>query len=804
MSGFLQDLRYGVRTLLKSPGATAISLLALALGIGVNLSSFTSVNALVLHPLPFPHLNRIMSVWETVAKSRTERYALAPANFVDWSSQSHSFDQVAAYQNWSANLTGTGEPARVQATLVSPGFFAVVGMRPALGRTFTAEEGERAPSRAVVVSDGFWRQRLAGSAQAIGKPLVLNGEAYTVVGVMPSDFDFPLTNDVWAPLSIGIEAQAQRSEHTLNVIALLKPRVSVEQARLEAEQIATRLEQQFPRTNESRGISVVPLLSVINEVTNRFVLLLLGSAAFTLLLACANVANLQLARAVTREKEIALRAALGASRYQIARQLFAESILIAAAGSVLALLLASWDIFLTKSSIPTAAFAFVAGLRTMRIDGYVILYTVGISLLTAVLCCLPAILQLLHQRDRADLNDALKEGGRTSAAAAGRNRLQSMLIVYEVSIALVLLVGAGFMVKMFNGVLAGYYGFDPKNVLQLQVSLPSGTYKQEAQVVDFYDRLLPQLEAVPGAKAAALWSYGPTESLRIEGRPESRPGDPQPSLQPVSAGFLSSMRIPLLKGRFISEHDRPNSAPVVVISQSVARYYWPTSDPIGQRIKLGNSASPWLTIVGVSGSIVQDWLSGRPALSAYVPYTQHAAHSAQFVVRTYGDPTRAASAARSAVRKIDKDLPVYGLKSKQQLIFEQTSGIRAAARTMSTYAAVALLLAATGIFAVISYFVAQRTHDIGVRMALGAGSADVLKLTLSGTARLTLGGLLAGTVVALGLMRLVSSLLFNLVKLDAVTFLACATLLAFAALAASYLPAYRATRIDPLVALRQE
>ncbi len=440
----------------------------------------------------------------------------------------------------------------------------------------------------------------------------------------------------------------------------------------------------------------------------------------------------------------------------------------------------------------------------MHVDGYVILYTFATSLVTAVFCSLPAIFQLLHQRSRTDLNDALKEGGRTSNSAPGRNRLQSALIVYEVSIALVLLIGAGSMVKMFKDLLAGYYGWDPHNVLQLNVSLPSTKYGRDAQVIDFYDRLLPQLQSLPGAQAAAVWIHGPTERVLIEGRPEPRPGDPQPRVQPVSEGFLSSMRIPLLKGRFLSEHDRPESARVVVLSQSVARRYWPDRDPLGHRIKLGDSGSPWLTVVGVSGDIVEDWLSGRPSLAAYVPYTQRTYRSAEFLIRTYGDPTRIAGAARAASRKVDGNLPLYAVKSKERDIFEQISGVRAAARTMSTYAAVALLLAATGIFAMVSYFVAQRTHDIGVRMALGADFADVLKLTLSGTLRLTLRGLLIGTLLAFALMRFVSSLLFNLVKLDVMTFASCAVLLGLAALVASYLPAYRATRIDPLVALRQE
>lgn len=804
MPGFLQDLRYGARVLLKSPGATAVALLAMAFGIGVNLSSFASLNAMVLHPLPFPHLERIMTVWETLAKSHDERYPVAPANFLDLAKRSRSFEQIAAYRNWAANLTGTGDPTRVTAALVSPSFFTVLGMRPVLGRTFNADEAEGAHPRVAVVSDRFWHKYLAGSPHAVGKLLVLNGAAYTVVGVMPSDFDFPLTNDLWAPLSLSIADEARRADHTLNVIALLKPDVSVEKARGEVRRIAARLERQNPETNESRGLGVVPLRELTDDVTGRFVLILLASSVLTLLLACANVANLQLARAVTRGKEIALRAAMGASSFQIARQIFAETLLLAAVGSVLALLLESWNLSFTKATIPPAVFAFVAGLRTMHIDGYVLLYTLGISLLTAALCALPAVIQLLRQRSRTDLNETLKEGGRTTGIGAGRNRLQSTLVLYEISMALVLLIGAGLLVKMFEGFVNRYYGYDPKNVLQFQVSLPPADYPTDAQLINFYDRLLRQFQSLPAAQVAAVRIRGTDARLSIEGRPEARPGDPQPELEAVSPGLLSSMRIPLVEGRFLSDRDRPESAPVAVISQSVAHYYWPGSDPVGHRIKLGDYNSRWLTIVGVCGNVVDDWFGGRPSLTAYVPYTQHPDRNAEFLIRTFGNPAHIAGAARAAARQVDRDLPLYAVKTMENGLLEQTAGIRSAAQAMSTYAVVALLLAATGIFAIVSFFVAQRTRDIGVRMALGAQSSDVLKLTLAGTLRLTFQGLLMGALIAFGFMRFVSSMLYHVVQLDGTTFAACAVLLALAALLASYLPAYRATRIDPLIALRQE
>ncbi len=805
VSYFIQDLRYGARVLLRSPGATAVAILALALGIGVNTSCFISVNALVLHPLPFPHLERLMTIWETVPKLRSERDAVAPANFLDWKQQTRSFQELAAYQSWDVNLTGTRDPERVQASLVSPSFFSVLGTNPALGRTFSQDEDQPAHSRVVVVSQGFWRQHLAGSPDALGKLIELGGSKYKVVGIMPNDFDFPLATDVWAPLAMNLAEQHQRAAHTLLVLGRLKPNVSVAQARAETDAIAQRLESQYPRTNEARGMAVVPIRELLNPITDRFVLILLGSATFVLLLACANVGNLQLARAAAREKEIAVRAALGANRFQIARQLFAESLWIAVAAGILGLLLASWNLDLTRSNIPAATFRYVAGLRNMHVDANVVIFTFADSLLTGLLCCLPAIFQLMYQRSRTDLNVSLREGGRTTSAAGSRSRVQSVLIVAEVALALVLLIGAGFMVSTFQRMLTGYYGYDPKNLLTLQVSLPPAKYSESPQLVSFYDRVLQRFQTLPGVRAAAVWTPGgPAERLYIEGRPEPRPGEPHPDVQAVSDNLLPSTKIPLVAGRFLSEQDRPESPRVVVISESLARHYWPGEDPIGRHIKFDNSPAGWLTIVGISGNTVKDWFTGTPALTAYVPYTQLPPRSTTLVIRTAEDPMQAAAAARAEIRKIDKDLPVYDVKSMDQFMSEQMHGVRVAATTMTTYALIALLLAATGIFAVISYFVVQRRHDIGVRIALGANTADVLGMTLRRTLRLTGTGLALGVPAAFALSKLMSSLLFNTVRLDWMTFAGCTAMLACTAFLASYFPALRASKIDPIVALRQE
>ncbi len=802
VSNLINDLRYGVRVLLKSPAATAIAVLALALGIGVNISCFISIDALVLHPLPYPHLERIMAVSETV---HTRSDAVAPADFIDFARQNRSFEQVAAYQSWAVNLTGVGNPEPIQGALVSPAFFAVLGSGAALGRTFSAGEAQPAHSGVVVVSQGFWRHQLAASPAVLGESVSLGGRRYTIVGVMQRDFDYPLSTDVWAPLAMTPPEQAQRSVHYLHVLGLLKPHVSASEASAEAELIGRRLARQYPCTNETRGMTVDSLRSLTNGVTSHFVSTLMGSAAFVLLLACANVANLQLVRAASRGKEIAVRAALGASKAQIARQLLCECVLIALLGGVLGLMLASWNLDYVKATIPAQVYMWVAGMRNMRIDFNVIVFSLALSLIAGVLCCAPAVLQLLRQRSRRDLNLALREGGRTTAAGSTRSRLQSTLIVSEIALALVLLVGAGFMIKSFQELLNGYYGYDPRNVLTFDVTLPAAQSTTDAGKVAFYDRALDSLAALPGARVAGLLSYGPAvEHFSIEGRPELRPGELRPELRIVSPGYWDSLRIPRLAGRFLSRNDRSDSLPAVVVSAALARQYWPHADAIGRRIRLGNSEAPWRTIVGISGDTIQDWLTKRPVLAAYVPYTQMPPRAVHFSLRTTNDPMQLASAARAAIHEIDRDLPVYQLKSMERDIFEETSGVRASANTMSLYAVIALLLAATGIFAVISYFVVQRTHDFGVRMALGANARDVLRLTLGRTLQLTALGLAIGLPAAFALMDFMHALLYGIVTLDWITFLACTVILAGAALLASYIPARRASKIDPLVALRQE
>ena len=768
MNNLLHDFRYGLRVLLKSPGATAVAVVALALGIGANTGSFLWVNAVVLHPLAYPEQGRIMTLWESTPQVSSGRDAVAPANFFDWVERSHSFQHLAAYRPWDAKLTGVGDPERVQSCLVTPSFFPLLGMSPTLGRTFSSEEADPAHDGVVVVSRDFWRNRMASAPDAVGKTISLDDRTYTVAGVMPEDFDYPLATQIWAPLALSPKEKDQRAMHNLAVLGRLKPGVSVGQARAEMTTLARGIERQYPQTNEGRGVAVVPLRELINNVTDRFVLTLLGAAGFVLLLACANVANLQLARATGRQKEMAIRGALGAGRLSIARQLLAESILIGLLSGGLGLFLASWNQELSRSGIPPVVLRYVAGMKSIRIDAQAVVFTLLASLAAGVLVALPAVFHLLRPKTVADLNQSLKEGGRGSSSARSGSRMRSALVVVEVSLALVLLSGAGLMVGTFHRMLAFHPGFNPKNLLSMEIALPAAKYREDSQVTAFYDRLLRGMETIPGVRAAGASGMQGSGAVYVEGRPEPRPGEPEPAIRPVSEHYFEAMQLPITRGRSITRQDGAESPRVVVLGETV------------------------------------DWFNGEPEPNAFVPYAQAPQASMRLALRTAGDPLAVANAARAAVRDVDRSQPAYDVKSMEQSIAEQTSGVRAAATVMSHYAIIALLLAATGIYAVISYSVARRTHEIGVRIALGAGEGRVVKMVVWQASRMAGLGLAVGIPMAIALTWTMSRVLLNVVALDPLTFAVFAALLGLSALLAGYIPARRAARVDATVALRHE
>ncbi len=794
----IRELRYTLRLLLRSPGAVAVAVIALGLGIGVNLSSFMTVQALILHPFPFPHLGRVMTIWDTRAANPGNTDALAPANYLDWARQVASFRATAAFRQWDASLTGSGNAIRVPAAAITSDFFRVLGVTPLTGHSLAVYSPD---ASVAVVDDRLANEHLGGVAAATGKTIRVDGRTLTVVGVISSHWSYPLMTQVWMPLATSGAETGRREGHDWQVIGLLKNGVSLQSAQAESSRIAADLSRRFPLANTGYGFTVIPIAKYANEVTDRFVLMLLIAATFVWLLAAANVANVQMARAVVREKEIALRAAIGANSWHIARQLILETIVIACIGAVVAIVLAGWSLDWAKAHIPERAFYFAAGLRDMKMDSETVLYTCALALVTGVLASLPAVLQLLRQRERGDLNRALQTGNRTASVSLGRNRMQNWLVGYEVAMALVLLIGATFMVKTFNSLLTGNYGYDPRNLLQLELALPSDKYSNATAESAFYGRALDRLSALPNAESAAVWSEGPDVPVAIEGRPAPTASDPLSEVEPVSASFLHTMSMPLVSGRFFDRRDGKDSQPVAVVSAAVARRYWGHQDPVGSRVRL-TPGGPWVTIIGVAGDLVRNWLANEPEHLIYVPYTQSPLASATLLVRTHTDPALTLESAQAAMRQVDPDLAVYNVETMQRHFELEASGVRAAADSMARYAVVALLLAATGIFGVLSYFVSQRTHDIGVRMALGADASGVVRLTIARALRPVFAGGAVGLVLAYVLSRAMASALYGIVKLDVPTFAAAAAALVLTALLASYLPARRATRIDPLIALR--
>lgn len=797
MANFWRDIQYAARTLLKSPTAACIAVLALALGIGVNVSAFISVNGVLLHPLPYAQLDRIQTVWQSNPKLHLERTPVSSGDFIDLSQQAASFDALAAYRP-AASVLNTGSGSEMARTVhVSPAFFRVLSGKPTFGRTFSSE------NNTAVVSEAFWRTRLAGARDVIGKKLSLSTGTATIVGVMPDEFDYPLGTEVWLPLLLNPADAQQRTTHDLALLGLLKGGVSQQQAAAELSALSARLANSFPATNADEAFTLAPLQDMTEGTTNRFVLVLLGAAGFVLLLACANIGNLQLARATNRLKEIAVRAALGAGRYQIARHLLAESLLLSSAAGFLGVLLADWNNYYMKQNIPGLAFRAVPGLRTMSVTPAVLFFAFFVAMVAGVVCSLPAIVHLTRRSTYDNLEESLRERSAIGAQHSS-GVFRGSLIVSELALALVLLSGAGLMAGSFRHFQNLDQGFDPRHVLTASVSLPEAAYGDPGPRLAYFDRALASLRALPAASSVALSAdLGESASFAIQGRPERRSGEPLPGVLATSSEYLQSLRIPLLDGREFLSSDGPRAPRVVVLSQVFAHFYWPNSSPVGQRVQL-QKGGEWLTVVGVAADVIDDWFSGKPSSVVYVPYSQMVPNDARFLVRANGDAAAMSLPVRAQLHAIDAAVPLLYLSPMVKTLAEERSGVGAAAQAMSTYAVIALLLAITGIYAVVSYLVSMRTRDIGVHMALGATSGDVLRMMTRQTGRLILGGVAGGLLVSVALTRLITHFLFDAVQLENSLWFGLTGVLLLASFVAAYLPALRASRIDPLTALRHE
>ena len=813
MNTLLQDIRFGVRMLLKSPSISIVATIALALGIGANTAIFSVVNAVLLRPLPFPDPDSLVAVFETVPQRGMLRGSHSYPNFFDVRSQNTTFERVASYHGSNFIMTGRGEPARLVGEVVTADLFPLLGVAPALGRTFHVDEDKPSDARVVVLSHALFRDRFGEDPSVLNQVITLDGRGYTVIGVMPPGFEFPIQNDppqLWTTVAVDAAGSEpvtnQRGAHFLRVIGRLKPGVSPEQAQAELTAIGARLEQQYPDENTNRSLRHESALTALVGEIRPMLLILLGAVACVLLIACANVANLLLARATSRYKEMAIRAALGASRIRVIRQLLTESLLLSLCGGAVGLLLAVWWsdllIALGKEDIPRAV--------QVGIDWRVLGFTLGVSLLTGLIFGLaPAF-----HSSKYELVDSLKEGGRGTSEGARRNKMRSVLVVSELAIAVVLLVCAGLLLQSLWRLRSVNSGLQSGNILTFNVGLPEVKYKFDGQAQFFID-LKGRLEATPGVQAASTIFPLPLSgdrfsiSFDIEGRPMERKDNPSADFFTTGVGYFRAMGIPIIKGRDFEDRDKHGSTPVVIVTETFARQYFPNEDPIGKRIQPGISSiegedSPMREIIAIVGDVRNRSLNTEARAAYYVPHTQVPFSQMVAVAKTTSEPHSLIPAVTKVVAGMDQDVPLFEVKTMDEYLSASVAAPRFSSTLLSIFAAVALVLTVVGLYGVMSYSVAQRTNEIGIRLALGAQSRDVLLMIVKQGGWLIVFGLAIGLAGAYALTRLMESLLFGVTAKDPFTFAAVAGLLAFVALLACYVPAWRATKVDPMEALRCE
>jgi len=805
MKIWLKDVRYGWRGLWKRPLVTVTVAATLALGLGANAAIFNLIDRLVLRPFPFADPDTAVMLSETGPEIRFAKESVSPANFLDWRAQVDTVVDLTAISWWDANLTDRGEPERVQGFFVTSSYFDALGVRPALGRGFVRDDETFGRHHVVVLSDTLWKRRFAGDAAIVGSRIAIDGEPYDVIGVAPPRFQFPDGASLWAPLAFDPKTAPRRDARWLNVVGRLAPGRTFDEAAAQMNVIATRLAQQYPDANRDHGVRTYTLAQgMMDEGLGPLLSMWQASAFVVLLIACANIANLLLARAAERRRDIAVRLALGASRGRVVRELLTESMLLAAVAVPPAIGFAWLGLYLMRVAMPANIIRFVPGWESLGPDFRLLGFTLGLALVTA---CIFGILPAL-QAARAQVSNELKEGGRS---ATGRQFLRRAIVVAEIAIALPLLVAAGLGVLGTNRYLNGPQGYNPDGLLTMRLVLPDRTYPDADSRRRFVEKAMDAVAAAPSVTQAAIVNNPPaagsnsSRSLEIEGHPAPDPKNlPEVDSRLMTPGYFSVMQIPVVRGRGFTTADRQDTAAVAIVSESMARKYWPAGeDPIGRRIRLG-SGENWVTVVGVCGDVIQDWFMRRNAPTVYRPYTQAPSDFFGVMVRTSGDPASAAGAVRQALLRVDPNQPVFDLMTMRRSLHERTIGLQYLAAIMGTFAILALVLAAVGLYAVIAYLVAQRRHEIGLRIALGATARDVLRLTVGQAFRLTVLGTAIGLALSVALARLMETALLGIATSDATVFGAFAAVLMAVALTAGYLPARRATAIDPMVALRAE